>query len=618
MTLYSDFSGHYVISKKGKTLYVWDTVNCRIQRYQHSHKISRICVHPSEPIVATGDAHGHIYYWSLSTNIKSEDFISEFRNISHWHAHTVHSLTFTKDGAYLLSGGEEGVLVICNTESNKSTYLPRLGSTLCELTVSQDAKYYGILLEENSVLLVNSATLRIEHRIQKLRTPYGENNSCIKIDPTTNLVTLNTSSYIQFYNYIQDEFVNEVEISSYLKVRGPNALSESIVDNYQFTSDGTWLCSIEHKKQVPGTSCMKFWKLKNGSKWQLHTRVEEPHKDKIVTLIGHPTIPLFVTISSDKTFKVWSQLDITDANTSTSSKTSVYSWYCRSIGTYKSMLPTTATISKDGSLLAVAFNNIITLWNLNNMMLLKEFPLIGTNDPIVNMDFIFKSPYLAVSTSKKLYMWNLLNFTIQWSFNAKISHLSADTTSNKLVVVVSNKQSNYLLLFTTESCKPICYWKFNESVLSVTFINEKSLQSLHSAASNGILVLVNSLTKPLLLFEEYDTAIPTLDTSSAVYQNKLEENEFSDELPTRGGTSNSNDNMVSKPSKIDLESNSINKNIYHLFDAPTHILPPIPSIYKSFMDILLTKSDSNSALEQITTSTKSNSVIDNNMSDMVC
>jgi NET1-associated nuclear protein 1 (U3 small nucleolar RNA-associated protein 17) len=46
----------------------------------------------------------------------------------HWHSHAVASVVFNSDGTYMLSGGEEAVLVIWQLETGAKRTLPRLGA----------------------------------------------------------------------------------------------------------------------------------------------------------------------------------------------------------------------------------------------------------------------------------------------------------------------------------------------------------------------------------------------------------------------------------------------------------------------------------------------------------
>ena len=65
-------------------------------------------------------------------------------------------------GDYLLSGASEGVLVIWQLESGKTSFVPRLGGSIKHLFTSQDGQYVGISLTSNSKpLLVCSVLLLI-------------------------------------------------------------------------------------------------------------------------------------------------------------------------------------------------------------------------------------------------------------------------------------------------------------------------------------------------------------------------------------------------------------------------------------------------------------------------
>ena len=41
-------------------------------------------------------------------------------------------------------------------------FLPRLGAPITYVSISSDAKYYGLLFDDNTVKIVNAATLKVE------------------------------------------------------------------------------------------------------------------------------------------------------------------------------------------------------------------------------------------------------------------------------------------------------------------------------------------------------------------------------------------------------------------------------------------------------------------------
>lgn len=82
------------------------------------------------------------------------------------------------------------------------------------------------------------------------------------------------------------------------------------------------------------------------------------HADEILKLIAHPTLPLFVTTSADKTLKVW------DANAGTNTKTMS--------GMNDHVFA--AAISPDGTLVAAgAYDGEVKVWRVSDASLLKGF-----------------------------------------------------------------------------------------------------------------------------------------------------------------------------------------------------------------------------------------------------
>ena len=74
--------------------------------------------------MATGDSRGKIILWRGVGEEASKLVLSTL----HWHAHGVADLVFNSDGSYLVSGGEEAVLVIWQLQTGVKRFLPRLGT----------------------------------------------------------------------------------------------------------------------------------------------------------------------------------------------------------------------------------------------------------------------------------------------------------------------------------------------------------------------------------------------------------------------------------------------------------------------------------------------------------
>ena len=83
----------------------------------------------------------------------------------HWHSQPISGLTFTPDGAYMLSGGSESVLVLWQLGSGENTFLPRLGADIRSIAVSttfsgSHPMMYGVGLANNAVIGFDAASMK--------------------------------------------------------------------------------------------------------------------------------------------------------------------------------------------------------------------------------------------------------------------------------------------------------------------------------------------------------------------------------------------------------------------------------------------------------------------------
>lgn len=112
----------FVASISNKTLSVWSTKDNALVKHSHVRDLTTVAIHPQNKYIATGDVEGQIVLWHDFTS--KEDVKCTHL---HWHAHSVSALNFSNDGIYLLSGGEEAVLVLWQLDTGSKQFLPRLG-----------------------------------------------------------------------------------------------------------------------------------------------------------------------------------------------------------------------------------------------------------------------------------------------------------------------------------------------------------------------------------------------------------------------------------------------------------------------------------------------------------
>jgi WD40 repeat protein len=157
-----------------RSVYVWrsSAVGSTLHKYKHNELLSTLSLHPSDSYMSTGDIVGHVrtwcspllsataagsltsssrQRWTASSSIATADFeppivhdaASIPTSMVHWHAHAVWGTSFLPDGSYMLSGGEEGVLVSWqlsgshgagkfgpSKDKRMMNFLPRLGASI--------------------------------------------------------------------------------------------------------------------------------------------------------------------------------------------------------------------------------------------------------------------------------------------------------------------------------------------------------------------------------------------------------------------------------------------------------------------------------------------------------
>lgn len=79
--------------------------------------------------------------------------------------------SFYFTGSYLLSGGEEAVLVMWQFDTKNMSFLPRLGSEILTISISPDQTLYAIGFLDNSIKIYSVINLEMKQSMQGLK--YG-------------------------------------------------------------------------------------------------------------------------------------------------------------------------------------------------------------------------------------------------------------------------------------------------------------------------------------------------------------------------------------------------------------------------------------------------------------
>lgn len=128
------------------------------------------------------------------------------------------------------------------------------------------------------------------------------------------------------------------------------------------------------------------------------------------------------------------------------------------MGAYQSVPLTAATFSQDGSILAVAAQHKVTLWDPMTNTLAAVLPAAaeqangaqqqqdalshaeGSKDGALHtLAFVPGTPFLVGATARTLVVWNLLTSTVHWSLPLSVSSLSADPAHPVFAVSLTHK-----------------------------------------------------------------------------------------------------------------------------------------------------------------------------------
>ena len=259
----------------------------------------------------------------------------------HWHRNAVLAVKWSKDGNYIISGGQETVLVMWQLDTDRKELLPHLGAPIESIVLSPSGAAYGIRLADNSAMILSTSEMRPTFSVAGIQMPPTAARrtlpqlitqdlllrakatgtlvppACVRpLNPDRLLLAVppNFSSRIsnppaQNAAYLQTlDISSGQELAKQAIVRtnitdlniGPegNLLEEPNVTHMATSCDGNWLATIEEWIPSRGDYAslaydleseleerilrrevfLKFWSWDEGRNiWQLVSRIDNPH-----------------------------------------------------------------------------------------------------------------------------------------------------------------------------------------------------------------------------------------------------------------------------------------------------------------------------------------------------
>uniref|UniRef100_A0A3Q2YKB1 WD repeat domain 75 n=1 Tax=Hippocampus comes TaxID=109280 RepID=A0A3Q2YKB1_HIPCM len=440
--------GEYIASVKGLCLVVFffrkqKTFSFYLkQNSGNGRKNTFTCIacHPKDDVISTGHEDGKIRLWRNFNHKKEYTYLT-----LHWHHNAVSSLCFTPEGTNLLSGGVESVLVQWKYgQESQRDFLPRLGATITHVTVSPDGALFCTSHADNKITIIKSC-VKVSAVIQGLVK--GDVTTDLMVDPRSKALVLNGKpGHLQFYSLQRDKLLFNLDIvqQEYIHELG---LQQVEVVKAAFDSSGERLATVEERKPKAAELelSLKLWTFDQQTQsFVLDTTISAPHEGGITAMcfapaaVDHRTATL-VSASKDGHFKAWQQTGP--------------SWECDFVGSYHSLAPQCCCFSADGSLLAIGFQEVVTLWSPATWELLTT--LSQPPGDIRNLCFgrLSCSKYLMGTTVKNLLCcWNLLTCSLEWSTSMDVSLLLSDPLSENMAAFCTLDGCTDLFVF--KPCEP--------------------------------------------------------------------------------------------------------------------------------------------------------------------
>uniref|UniRef100_A0A5S6QVD0 WD_REPEATS_REGION domain-containing protein n=1 Tax=Trichuris muris TaxID=70415 RepID=A0A5S6QVD0_TRIMR len=418
-----------------------------------------VCIagHPSRPIVATGDVNGVILIWN---NLFKSNPI---RTVCHWHTVPIGHLAFNQNGSALYSGGLERVVVKWNLRnpdpSEGRDYLPRIGSAVRWICVSEESEMIAVSLEDNSIQLVTSV-LKITQCIQGIalrKTP------CIMQDgPLTPLpagLTLDITGLsdsmqgpvlilngregeLQFYSLATNSAVFNLNITGKMLLPVEREKEVHSVDVSAVAVANQWMVTVEERQNDSANTDrkLKFWRYnRNALNFNLDTCVEYLPGTVIssVRFVSglkfdakpERTYLALATACLDGRVNFWTQADESSDTNADTEQYEEGAWRCRTTLSFRGLPANCIANSEPQSIVAIAFGCAITLWSANGLIFHRSMNVCDGSAAVRQLEFAVEEDVLLALSSFTLTAWSVRHLNRIWTVKMCFSSICVDPIS---------------------------------------------------------------------------------------------------------------------------------------------------------------------------------------------
>ncbi|KAJ5096264.1 hypothetical protein NUU61_005620 [Penicillium alfredii] len=280
----------------------------------------------------------------------------------HWHRGPVNSVRWSQDGNYIISGGQESVMVLWQLDTGRKQFLPHLSSPICNIVVSPQGNSYVVKLADNSTMILSARELQPSTTITGLQVcpevasrldpflnaPHGVVATLHPQRPEQLLIAVPAfhqinqhgpqaanSAVLQTFDIRADAHISRQALArtnaTTLSVSPEGSLIVAPdIKHMGIVQDATWLATVDSwsspsqdtealDRHIPSLNSpsvrsevfLKFWKWNASSDiWELVTRIDGPHFTNnrhaaVLSLVSRPSAHEFATLGADKSLRFW-------------------------------------------------------------------------------------------------------------------------------------------------------------------------------------------------------------------------------------------------------------------------------------------------------------------------
>ena len=625
----------------------------------HAHSVYTMALSPDANYLYTGADEAVLVVWQLGTGIKN--FIPRLGG----------AITFisssAKEAKVAITTADNAVRIV-NTASMREVwelramYIPRVEVTKYDM--NNEVKCSKIQLVEAEGFFQADIKYRCNIRIEGR----SGNVACNGYPGQIQMFDLATQTFRTSHEIVQ--FQRVIRKESYTRMCAPSTMHFNFLDSPY----GSLMVTVDVRKgeEADPEASLKFWEWDVlRSKYRLSVQVDRPHgcwkvsaavfspcvthstrsaqQDvKAVVPVAHKSSLFFTcscaTSAIDGSIKIWQgqsqQATAADDSKMSGMGATGMQWTCSFSYKHRDCPTGALAYSFDGSLLAATYQNVVTLWDPTQVLLLKSIVVPSRNN-IIFAAFIEPrasavqgggsgEAMLVLGSKRCLSVYDLITMTVIWCVEGYFSSFAVapdesaaircyssgcknNSKSNGLAWIAAavkrghdekrtNDPPNKIVLYGCYSSERLSVQPSRPRLTSMVFwSNQKDLTSslssgLVAITAHGEMLMVGSVDglkqhcsdRSLALSTAPQAKVsvvkvPPMPFSAVVhsYNKNSSMNDASSAAPT--SSSNLSQSVIQQQGAMGISKNWLGE----LFDAKSGSIPPLSSIYSKYSQIPL-------------------------------